>query len=104
LDKAARAALARVRQTQGRGRKPPKTPAPKPESESNGQEGPVLKTVRSFVWTWTEMANWANEYDPAQIAEALTEEQYQRFVKTMADADRFTAELAHCRQQRSAVV
>ncbi|MDR0592508.1 MAG: ParB N-terminal domain-containing protein [Bifidobacteriaceae bacterium] len=97
LDRAARAALARVRRAQGREPEPSRQPEPEP----NRPEQPVFKTVKSFIWTWTEMADWPNQYDPAEIAGALTKDQYQRFAKTMADANQFTAELARRREQQT---
>ncbi|MDR2566709.1 MAG: ParB N-terminal domain-containing protein [Bifidobacteriaceae bacterium] len=99
LDQAARAALARVQRSQGR-RQPAKPRPPKPGQEPDGRPRRALKSAKSFVWTWTEMAAWPDEYDPAAIAQALTEDQYQRFLKTMDAANQFTAELTRHRRQQ----
>ncbi|MDR1186974.1 MAG: ParB/RepB/Spo0J family partition protein [Bifidobacteriaceae bacterium] len=101
LDQAARAALARVQRAQNRAAptkpKPP-NPAPTPEPEERRR---AFRSAKSFVWTWTEMADWPNEYDPAAIAQALTEDQYQAFLKTTAVGNQFAAELTRHRQQRA---
>ncbi|MDR3359206.1 MAG: ParB N-terminal domain-containing protein [Bifidobacteriaceae bacterium] len=96
LGKAAEAAWARVQ----RARKPrrPARPGPEPAAAAaTPPGGPRFRSARSFVWTWTEMAGWADQYDPAEIAQALTETQHQMFQDGLAGWNRFAAELARRR-------
>ncbi|MGV1005516.1 MAG: ParB N-terminal domain-containing protein [Candidatus Nanopelagicales bacterium] len=44
----------------------------------------TLLPVRSFVYLWDELAEWADRYDPAVIGVALTSEQWDRFEATLA--------------------
>lgn len=44
----------------------------------------ALLPVRSFVYLWDELAEWAERYDPAVIGAALTSEQWEQFETTLA--------------------
>lgn len=47
--------------------------------------GPVKRySVRAFLLTWTEMRGWAEHYDPAEIGQSLTDEQWASFETTVA--------------------
>ncbi|GAA0993305.1 ParB N-terminal domain-containing protein [Subtercola frigoramans] len=49
----------------------------------------ALLPVRSFVYLWDELAEWADRYDPAVIGAALTPEQWERFEATLTATIRF---------------
>ncbi|MDR2566165.1 MAG: ParB N-terminal domain-containing protein [Bifidobacteriaceae bacterium] len=91
LDKAAKAALDRVKAAR-RGRKP--VPEPKP---AKPEPGPKTRSVKQFIWTWNEMSDWPQEYDVAAVAEALSDKQWQQFKKTMADGQAFLDRVAAAR-------
>lgn len=45
---------------------------------------PVRHTLRSFVLIWDDLDGWWTHYDPAEVGLALTDEQWERFVATVA--------------------
>jgi ParB family transcriptional regulator, chromosome partitioning protein len=47
-------------------------------------------SVRAFLLTWTELRDWAEHYDPAEIGQALTDEQWADFQTTVAATVAFT--------------
>jgi ParB family chromosome partitioning protein len=103
LGSAPRAALVHVRHARQQHVQPTGGPSvPASVGRPPGNRDSAFKSVKSFIWTWTEMADWPSEYDPSQVAEALSETQYDRFLRTMEEANQFTAELARRREQRSA--
>lgn len=80
LEQLATDALARIRG----GRKTPKPAA--------GTPGPVLAgvmTVRAFVLTWDDLADWSGRADPEEIGPALTDDQWDRFTRTVAGTVQF---------------
>ena len=82
LDKAARAALERVKNTR-------KQNPPTPQRKQPAPTGPRLRTVKSFLWTWNELRNWPTEYDPQAVAAEVTQTQWDQFTQTMADSISF---------------
>ena len=91
LDKAARAALDRVKAAQTR--KPAATARP-----NTAPAAPRLRTVKSFTWTWNEMRNWPAEYDPQQIADELTDQQWEQFKTTITASVAFMEQVEQLRQ------
>lgn len=76
LERLAAEALARVRANgAGKRAKRPRT-APAPTSGA--------MTLRAFVLTWDDLANWWERCDPAELGPALTDEQWARFEATVA--------------------
>jgi ParB family chromosome partitioning protein len=90
LDQAARAAWDRVNATKKpqRGQTVVAPPAPSPVR---------LRSVKSFVWTWTEMKNWPSQYDPVAVAAGLSEEQWQQFQTTITASVEFMTTIATLR-------
>lgn len=60
----------------------------------------TLLPVRSFVYLWDELAEWANRYDPAAIGAALTSEQWERFEATLAATIAFADAARAARTER----
>jgi ParB family chromosome partitioning protein len=95
LDKIARAALARV-QAARKSKKPKDTPAaPKPAAPP-----PRKKTAKAFVWLWDEMADWPGDYDVAVIAEAVPDEKWLGFKRTVAASIEFMQAVDQARAAR----
>lgn len=61
----------------------------------------TLLPVRSFVYLWDELAEWADRYDPSVIGSALTPEQWERFEATLAATITFADAARTARVQRS---
>lgn len=61
----------------------------------------ALLPVRSFVYLWDELADWADRYDPAVIGATLTPEQWERFETTLAATNTFADAARAARVQRS---
>jgi ParB family chromosome partitioning protein len=83
LGRAAKAALDRV--TAGRGGKKKPADTPKPPQPA----GPKYRTAKSFMFTWTEMDSWPAWYDPTVIAQAVPDDHWLRFKKTMGEGIEF---------------
>jgi ParB family chromosome partitioning protein len=49
--------------------------------------------VRSFVFLWNDLGSWWLNYDPAEIASQLTDEQWQQIEATLAGTIAFTERL-----------
>jgi len=91
LDKAARAALDRVKAA----RKPGKpAPTPKPPKA----KPPVLRTLKWFTFTWDELSGWTSLVDPAMVAAGLDEPQWQHFRDTVTETVKFMDTVAELRQ------
>ena len=76
LERLAADSLARVRAA---GKKKPRTKTP-----STRGDGWERRTLRAFVLTWDDLTEWWQHYDPAEAGPALTDEQWDRFVATVA--------------------
>ncbi|MCR1785911.1 ParB/RepB/Spo0J family partition protein [Nocardioides carbamazepini] len=55
------------------------------------------RSVRSFILTWTELDGWAELYDIAELARELTDEEWQRFERVVADSAAFAQRLHEAR-------
>ncbi|WP_422933317.1 ParB N-terminal domain-containing protein [Sinomonas sp. P47F7] len=87
LEHLAAEALARVRAGQKRTAHPRPAAAP----------GAGVMTVRAFVLIWEELAGWWERCDPAEVAAALTDEQWERFQNTVAGTIKFAESAAAAR-------
>jgi ParB family chromosome partitioning protein len=95
LDKAARAALDRVKAAR-RGPKPAPERKPRRQEPDNQRK---VRSVKQFVWTWNEMRDWPHEYDVQAVAAALTDKQWQQFKQTTADGQTFLDQVAAARTE-----
>lgn len=75
LERLAAEALARVRVA---GKVKPRTRA------VPAAVGWERRTLRAFVLTWDDLADWWEHYDPAEVGRTLTDEQWDRFCATVA--------------------
>jgi ParB family chromosome partitioning protein len=82
IDKAAREVLARISEAR-------QTTTTRPGPAGASDEGRSFRSVRAFVWTWTDMAEWPTEWDPTQIGPALTQDQWAAFTATIAAGNQF---------------
>ena len=85
IERAAREQTARVKEARRelkrkRGRPSAKTPPPK-----------TKRTLRAFVYTWTDLAHWPQEWDPAEIGTGLDDEQWALFESVMDEGSQFLA-------------
>ncbi|GEC97882.1 hypothetical protein KVA01_00370 [Kocuria varians] len=86
LDELAKVAIARAKA------KPPRRktgPAP--------VAGPAVWTTRSFLVIWGELTDWWTHYDPAQLAQDLTDEQIEMFLTIAAGTTAFAGALTAAR-------
>jgi ParB family chromosome partitioning protein len=83
LSRMATDALARVSGERKQSHSPHHSPASVPPATRQ-------YSVRAFVVTWTEMADWSTHYDPAVIGPALTAEQWESFQQTVTETTTFT--------------
>lgn len=94
LERLATEALKRARtasRTKTRPRPMPVTDAP-----------PARYTLRAFLLTWADLADWHLHYDPVKIGPALTEEQWQQFEATVAATVAFAHRARAARAARAA--
>lgn len=89
LDRLAQDAVARAKNRPGRTKKAA-TPAP---------AGISVWTARSFVVIWGELTDWWTHYDPAVLADELTEEQIEMFLTIADGTARFAASLTAARDR-----
>ncbi|MCL2489156.1 MAG: ParB/RepB/Spo0J family partition protein [Propionibacteriaceae bacterium] len=90
LDKAARAALDRVKAA----RTPDK---PIPVRAANKEKTPPMRTVKWFTWTWNEMKDWTTQVDPKLVAAGLTDAQWDQFSQTIDNSVTFRDTVADLR-------
>lgn len=57
----------------------------------------VMLPPRAFVALWDDMTGWTKKYDPAQLAPALTTEQWERFEQVLAETVAFAETLREIR-------
>jgi ParB family chromosome partitioning protein len=55
-----------------------------------GGSGPTRLPVTVFLRVWTDMDGWWDEYDPAYLADVLTDDQWGRYVATIERSVVFT--------------
>lgn len=87
LEELARAALDRVRtktHTRRRG-----------ASRQSSLHG---KTMRAFILTWGELDGWSKRYDAATVAAELSEDDWRRFERVVAETSAFAAAVRAARQ------
>jgi ParB family chromosome partitioning protein len=85
VERAAREQTARVkeaRQALKKKRGRPGRPTPPPKTK---------RTLRAFVYTWTDLANWPEEWNPVEIGPGLDESQWSMFEGVMGEGNRFLA-------------
>lgn len=89
LEQLAREALARVKaakkSTSGSRRPAPARPT------ASGDEAKL--PVRAFVFLWGDLRDWWTQYDVAELATALTDEQWEQFEETLAGTIAFAESL-----------
>jgi len=89
LDRLAKEALARIN-------KPVKhRPKPPPRHK---------RSTRAFVHTWTDMDGWSSRYDPAEIGQALTDEEWALFERVLEETTTFHSQARNARSGRPAGV
>jgi ParB family chromosome partitioning protein len=91
IERAAREQTARVKEARRalkkkRGRPATLTPPVK-----------TKRTVRAFVYTWTDLANWPEEWNPVEIGTGLDDEQWAMVETVTDEGNQF---LATARQAR----
>lgn len=81
LRRLAAEALERAK-TAKRRRNPAKTDRSKPQSSTK-------HSLRSFRLTWRDLDGWTEHYDPAEIAESLSEEEWESWERVVAETVAF---------------
>jgi ParB family chromosome partitioning protein len=81
LRRLAAEALERAK-TAKRRRNPAKTDRGKPQS-------PTKHSLRSFRLTWRDLDGWTEHYDPAEIAEGLSDEEWESWERVVAETVAF---------------
>ena len=85
VKKLGEAALARVRQQDAR--KGLRALKRKPTGM------PFHRSLRSFILMWTELEGWSELYDPHDLAGALSDEEWERFERVVAETVEFRERL-----------
>ncbi|MDR2348587.1 MAG: ParB N-terminal domain-containing protein, partial [Bifidobacteriaceae bacterium] len=85
MERAAREQTARVKQARRALRKKRGRPA-NPAAPAKAK-----RTLRAFVYTWADLADWPEEWDPAEIGAGLDDKQWEMFENTMGAGDQFYA-------------
>ncbi|GAA1817702.1 hypothetical protein GCM10009749_29700 [Agromyces neolithicus] len=89
LEQLAREALARVKAAR-KSTNGSRRPAPaRPTASSDKAKLPV----RAFVFLWADLHDWWTQYDVAELAIALTDEQWEQFEETLAGTIAFAESL-----------
>lgn len=92
LDQMAQEALARVQADNSKkAKKRPIRPTPV------GDEEPARYPVRAFTLLWTELENWWEHYDAAELAAALSDEQIASFLTVVEGTTAFAGQLQTAR-------
>lgn len=92
LDQMAQEALARVQADKStKTKKRRARPAPVEDEE------PARYPVRAFTLLWTELENWWDHYDVAELADALSDEQIASFRATVEGTTAFADQLQAAR-------
>lgn len=92
LESLAAAALARVRQEQAR--------QGVRALKRNKNAGPKYRTLRAFILTWTELDGWSQHYDVNEIADGLKQDEWELFVRVVAETVAFAHTLREARETR----
>ena len=91
LERLATDALARVR---AEGRKKPRTKA---AAASPGVQ--ERRTLRAFVLTWDDLADWWEHYDSTEVGTSLNDEQWDRFTAAVEGTLAFAEAAGAARRQ-----
>jgi ParB family chromosome partitioning protein len=84
IDRAAREAIAHAKKTaKARAKKRPPEVEAAPSRKSK-------RTKRAFVFTWTDMKDWTDAWDPEEIAVELSVDEWATFADVMAASQVFT--------------
>lgn len=94
LARAAAEALARVKKER-RGKKGTTTPS---RDSSGRSRDPRVRTPRAFVLTWTELEGWSQGYDDDEIAASVSEEEWDRFERVVAESTEFAIRVRELRR------
>ena len=92
LESLAAAALARVHQAHARQGVRALT--------RNKNAGPKQRTLRAFILTWTELDGWSQHYDVNEIADGLKQDEWELFVRVVAETVAFAHTLREARETR----
>lgn len=93
LERLAAEALERAN-TAKRRRKPTKTDRGKPTK-------PAMHSLRSFVLTWRDLDGWTEHYDPAEVAEGLSDEEWESWERVVAETVAFADAMRSARAYAS---
>ncbi len=58
---------------------------------------PFHRTLRSFILMWTELEGWTELYDPGDLAAPLTDDEWERFERVVAETIEFAERLRDAR-------
>jgi ParB family transcriptional regulator, chromosome partitioning protein len=61
-------------------------------------KGTQFRTPRSFVLTWTELDGWTQWYDANAIAEQISDEEWERFERVVAESVEFAGHVRELRR------
>jgi len=92
LDRAARAALDRVKAITQPKKKIPVRQEPKPPA-------PIVRNLKWFTWTWDQLKDWTTQIDPQLVAVGLNDDQWAQFQQTVANTITFRDTVAALRAQ-----
>lgn len=66
----------------------------------NKNVGPKYRTLRAFILTWTELDGWSQHYDINEIADGLKPDEWELFVRVVAETVAFAHTLREARETR----
>ncbi|WP_214465583.1 ParB N-terminal domain-containing protein [Microbacterium flavescens] len=64
---------------------------------------PIPAELKRFVFTWDDLADWWDTYDPSVIASGLTDDEWHRFEQTLDGTIAFAARVRELRRDASTV-
>jgi len=67
--------------------------------QRNHGSGPKHRTLRAFILTWTELDGWSQHYDVEEIAAGVKQEEWELFVRVVAETVAFADSLRNSREQ-----
>jgi ParB family transcriptional regulator, chromosome partitioning protein len=65
--------------------------------QSSADRGRRIAELKRFVFTWDDLANWWEKYDPSVIASGLTDDEWQRFDETLGGTVAFAERVRELR-------
>ncbi|WP_022890219.1 ParB N-terminal domain-containing protein [Agromyces italicus] len=96
LEELARDALARVKAAS-------KSKRHHPVDRQHADASPAKFPARGFVYLWSDLKGWWLHYDDAELAAALTDEQWEQFETTLAGTIELASRVRALRSGRSAL-